>query len=131
MDEIRALIDEITDILAAMSKEKRLQFFKQYPIPLDFAKEIDGTTYLVRRMSGIPLTTNPPFGYCKDPDSPKEWKIDEPATEIVRQIFTWCVSGLGPTQIAKRLKAAQVPTPAEYWNRIGRKCSHPPERPCN
>lgn len=48
MDEIRALIDEITDILAAMSKEKRLRFFKQYPIPLDFAKEIDGTTYLVR-----------------------------------------------------------------------------------
>lgn len=48
MDEIRALINEITDILAAMSKEKRLRFFKQYPIPLDFAKEIDGTTYLVR-----------------------------------------------------------------------------------
>lgn len=82
-------------------------------------------------MSGIPLTTNPPFGYCKDPDSPKAWMIDEPAAEIVRQIFTWCVSGLGPTQIAKRLKASQVPTPTEYWNRIGRKCSHPPERPCN
>lgn len=48
MDEIRALINEITDILAAMSKEKLLRFFKQYPIPLDFAKEIDGTTYLVR-----------------------------------------------------------------------------------
>ena len=64
-------------------------------------------------MSGIPLTTNSPFGYCKDPDSPKAWMIDEPAAEIVRQIFTWCVSGLGPTQIAKRLKAAQVPTPTE------------------
>ncbi len=48
MDEIRALIDEINGILAAMSKEKRLRFFKQYPVPLDFAKEIDGTTYLVR-----------------------------------------------------------------------------------
>lgn len=48
MDEIRALMDEITDILAAMSKERRLRFFKQYPVPLDFAREIDGTTYLVR-----------------------------------------------------------------------------------
>lgn len=48
MDEIRALIDEITDILAAMSKEKRLRFFEQYPVPLDFAKEIDGMTCLVR-----------------------------------------------------------------------------------
>ncbi len=48
MDEIRALIDEITDSLAARGPEKRLRFFKQYPVPLDFAKEIDGTTYLVR-----------------------------------------------------------------------------------
>ncbi len=47
MDEIRALIDEINGILAAMSKEKRLRFFKQYPVPLEFAKEIDDTTYLV------------------------------------------------------------------------------------
>lgn len=49
--------------------------------------------------------------------------------KIVRKIFDLCVSGLGPTQIAKRLKAEKVLTPTEYWNSIGRKCSKPPAIP--
>ena len=57
-------------------------------------------------MSGVPLTTNPPFGYMKNPDNTKDWIIDEEAAKTVRQIFALCVEGLGPTQIAKRLKAA-------------------------
>ena len=58
-----------------------------------------------------------------------EWIVDEPAAKIVRKIFDLCVAGLGPTQIAKRLKAAKVLTPTEYWNSIGRKCSKPPAIP--
>ena len=82
-------------------------------------------------MSGVPLTTNPPFGYMKNPDNTKEWIVDEEAAKTVRQIFTLCVEGLGPTQIAKRLKAAKVPTPTEYWISIGRNCSKPPAVPYN
>lgn len=82
-------------------------------------------------MSGKPLTTNPPFGYMKNPDNKDEWIVDEPAAKIVRKIFDLCVSGLGPTQIAKRLKAEKVLTPTEYWNSIGRKCGKPPERSFN
>ncbi len=82
-------------------------------------------------MSGVPLTTNPPFGYMKNPDNTKEWIIDEEAAKTVRQIFALCVEGLGPTQIAKRLKAAKVLTPTEYWNSIGRNCSKPPAVPYN
>ena len=77
-------------------------------------------------MSGVPLTTNPPFGYMKNPDNSKEWIIDEEAAKTVRQIFALCVEGLGPTQIAKRFKAAKVLTPTEYWVSIGRNCSKPP-----
>ncbi|HIR16207.1 MAG TPA: DUF4368 domain-containing protein, partial [Candidatus Onthosoma merdavium] len=51
--------------------------------------------------------------------------------KIVRKIFDLCVSGLGPTQIAKRLKAEKVLTPTEYWNSIGRKCGKPPGRSFN
>lgn len=80
-------------------------------------------------MLGKPLTTNPPFGYMKSPDNKDEWIVDEPAAEIVRRIFDLCVSGLGPTQIAKRLKEEKVLTPTEYWNSIGRKCSKPPTVP--
>ena len=82
-------------------------------------------------MSGAPLTTNPPFGYLKDPESKNGWIIDKAAAKTVRQIFSWCVDGLGPTQIAKRLKAAKVPTPTEHWGNIGRNCSKPPAIPYN
>lgn len=82
-------------------------------------------------MSGVPLTTNPPFGYMKNPDNTKDWIIDEEAAKTVRQIFAMCVEGLGPTQIAKRLKSAKVLTPTEYWNSIGRNCSKPPAIPYN
>lgn len=82
-------------------------------------------------MSGAPLTTNPPFGYLKDPESRNGWIIDEAAAKIVRQIFSWCIDGLGPTQIAKRLKAAKMPTPTEHWGNIGRNCSKPPAIPYN
>ncbi len=82
-------------------------------------------------MSGAPLTTNPPFGYLKDPEDKNSWIVDEDAAKIVRQIFAWCVDGLGPTQIAKRLKAAKVLTPTEHWLSIGRNCSKPPAVPYN
>ena len=45
-------------------------------------------------MSGVPLTTDPPFGYMKKPNNKDEWLIDEPAAEIVRKIFGLCVSEL-------------------------------------
>ncbi len=80
-------------------------------------------------MSGKPLTTNPPFGYMKNPENKDEWFVDEPAAKVVRQIFEMCVSGLGTTQIAKKLKSEKVQTPAEYWNSIGKKCSKPPAIP--
>ena len=82
-------------------------------------------------MSGAPLTTNPPYGYLKDPESKNGWIIDEAAAKTVRQIFSWCVDGLGPTQIAKRLKTAKVPTPTEHWGNISRNCSKPPAVPYN
>lgn len=82
-------------------------------------------------MSGAPLTTNPPYGYLKDPENKNGWIVDEAAAKIVRQIFAWCVDGLGPTQIAKRLKAAKVSTPTEHWCNIGRNCSKLPAVPYN
>ena len=81
--------------------------------------------------SGKPLTTNPLFGYMKNPDNKDEWIIDEPAAEIVRRIFKMCVSGLGPSQIANQLKSEKILTPAEYWYSISRQSSKPPSKPYN
>lgn len=74
-------------------------------------------------MSGVPLTTNPPFGYEKNPNAKNEWIIDEDAAKTVKRIFDLCVKGYGPSQIAKKLKADKVLTPTEYWISIGRKIS--------
>ncbi len=84
-----------------------------------------------RGNAGIPLTTNPPYGYTKAPEDKNRWIVDEPAAGIVRQIFQMCIGGLGPTQIAKKLKAEQVLTPTEYWRSIGKKCGPSTERPFN
>ena len=46
---IRQMIDGITDCLSSMTKEERLAWFRrsQYPYPINFQKEIDGTVYTV------------------------------------------------------------------------------------
>ena len=81
--------------------------------------------------AGIPLAFNPPFGYRKDPENKNRWIVDETAAEVVRRIFQMSVSGLGPTQIARRLKADHVMTPSEYLRSIGGKPSVCPDQPCS
>lgn len=71
--------------------------------------------------SGEYLTTNPPYGYMKDPENPKtHWIVDDEAAAIVRQIFAWCMEGYGPSQIAHKLKAAKVDCPTVHWAKLGR-----------
>ena len=81
---------------------------------------------------GIPLTTNPPFGYKKSPEDKNRWIVDEPAAAVVRRIFQMCISGLGPTQIARKLRSEGVMTPSEYLHSIGVNCpTKPPIHPYN
>ena len=91
-----------------------------------FVKEV---LHRNKGMSGVPLTTNPPFGYEKNQNAKNEWIIEEDAAKTVKRIFDLCVKGYGPSQIAKKLKADKVLTPTEYWISIGRKCSKPPTVP--
>ena len=85
-----------------------------------------------RGNAGIPLTTNPPFGYRKDPEDKNKWLIDEFAAGGVHQIFQLSISGLGPTQIAKKLRSDGVMTPSEYLHSIGVSCpTKPPAYPHN
>lgn len=85
-----------------------------------------------RGNAGIPLTTNTPFGYKKSPEDKNRWIVDEPASEVVRRIFQMSVSGLGPTQIAKKLRSDGILTPSEYLHSIGVNCpTKPPVYPHN
>ena len=79
----------------------------------DTAKKIKSTLRM-KGESGKHLTTNPPFGFVKDTENKDKWLIDEEAAQTVRYIFKLCYDGLGPTQIAKKLKAEKVLTPTAY-----------------
>ena len=63
---------------------------------------------------GVPLTTNVPYGYVKDPENPRHWVVDPVAADVVKRIFSMCMDGRGPKQIANQLKADKVLTPTAY-----------------
>ena len=80
---------------------------------------------------GVPLTTNVPYGYVKDPENPKHWIIDPEAAKVVKHIFDLCMEGRGPSQIANQLKAEKVLTPTAYQKSHGRNLPNAvPENPC-
>lgn len=79
---------------------------------------------------GDPLTTRPPYGYKKAADNPNHWLVDEEAAQVVKRIFTLCMEGCGPVQIAKALESDKVLNPTAYHQREGRNTPHPtPENP--
>lgn len=80
--------------------------------------------------SGVPLTTNVPFGYVKNPDDTKQWLVDEEAAKVVKHIFKLCMEGRGPSQIAAQLEADKILNPTAYKLKEGRDTPNPePENP--
>lgn len=69
---------------------------------------------------GEHLTSAIPYGYCKDPDDPKKWTIDSEAAEVVKKIFSMCMEGRGPGQIAAQLKKEKILMPSAYQIKNGR-----------
>ena len=69
--------------------------------------------------SGKPLATQPPYGYLKDPNDKTHWIIDEEAAKVVREIYSLCVNGYGPSQIANILAERGVDSPSIHFKKIG------------
>ncbi len=76
--------------------------------------------------SGIPLTTNPPFGYKKDENDKNKWIIDEPASKVVKRIFSLFIQGLSASQIAKQFVKEGIMNPTEYRQSLGIKTQNFP-----
>ena len=77
-------------------------------------------------ISGIPLTTNPPFGYTKDENDKNKWIIDEPASKVVKRIFSLFIQGLSASQIAKQFIKEGIMNPTEYRQSLGMKTQNFP-----
>ena len=96
---------------------------------LDTSKKIR-TVMKSKGEAGEHLCTNPPYGYMKDPDNKKRWIVDEAAAEVVKRIFTLCLEGFGPSQIARILKEDKVITPTIHFQQTGRATRNtPPDNP--
>ena len=92
-----------------------------------FAKDTSRKIRAVNKAKGERgerLTTNIPYGYKRDSDDPKKWVIDEEAAQIVKRIFSLCMEGKGPSQIAALLEKEKVLNPTAYKQREGRKTPH-------
>ena len=98
-------------------------WFKEF-----FAKDTSRKIRAVQKAKGergVPLTTNVPFGYRKDPEDRTKWIVDEAAALVVKRIFKLCMEGRGPMQIAKLLQAEKVLNPTSYKRREGIKSPSP------
>ncbi len=80
-------------------------------------------------MSGKPITSKPVYGYLMDED--ENFIIDEEAAPVVRQIYSLCLAGNGPTKIARMLTEQQIPTPGTLeYRRTGHTRRYHPGYEC-
>ena len=76
-------------------------------------------------MSGKPVTSKPVYGYLMDED--ENFIIDTEAAPVVKQIYSLCLAGNGPTKIARMLTEQGIPTPGtlEYRRTGSTRRYHP------
>ncbi|HEM3633230.1 TPA: recombinase family protein [Streptococcus suis] len=74
-----------------------------------------------KAQAGERVTTNPPYGYLKDPSNPKNWIVDPVASEVVKRIFQEAKSGKSLSEIAKDLGSDRIFKPDRHRIEIGLK----------
>lgn len=79
--------------------------------------------------SGKHLSTNPPFGYKKDPNDKDKWIVDDEAAATVRRIFQMYVDGYRISEIGHKLTEEKVETPILYYMNRGIKTNARSEYP--
>ena len=79
--------------------------------------------------SGKHLSTNPPFGYKKDPNDKDKWIVDDEAAATVRRIFQMYVDGYRISEIGHKLTEEKVETPMLYYMNRGIKTNARSEYP--
>jgi DNA invertase Pin-like site-specific DNA recombinase len=93
----------------------------------DTSKKIKAV-FRSKGMSGKPITSQPVYGYLKGEDG--RFVVDEEAAPVVKQIFSLCLAGNGPTKIARMLTEQQTPTPGTLeYRRTGSTRRYYPDYP--
>lgn len=71
--------------------------------------------------AGERVTVNPPYGYLKAPNNPKNWVVDPVASEVVKRIFQEAKSGKSLSEISKGLGKDKIFKPDRHRIEIGLK----------
>lgn len=83
-----------------------------------YAKDISKKVRSVRQTSakqGKFMGSKPPYGYAKSPENKHQLVIDPPAAEIIRRLYREFAGGESGRNIAAKLNAEGVDTPAMYY----------------
>lgn len=86
----------------------------------DTSKKIRAVVQAKAR-AGERVTVNPPYGYLKAPNNPKNWVVDPVASEVVKRIFQEAKSGKSLSEISKGLKNDKIFKPDRHRIEIGLK----------
>ena len=73
----------------------------------DTSKKIRATKR-AKALAGTTILSKAPYGYIKDPANPQNFLVDEPAAEIVREIYNSVIAGDGTAKIAANLNRRGV-----------------------
>lgn len=73
----------------------------------------------VKRRRGDFIGSFAVYGYCKNPENKNHLLVDEPAADIVRDIFARRITGQSCQAIADNLNALGVLSPMEYKRAMG------------
>ena len=79
----------------------------------------------MKAAKGKRVSSTVAYGYKKIEGDKEQWYIDEPVAEVVRKIFELCLSGKGPSQIARQLEREKILTPTAYYYSVGRNACNP------
>lgn len=95
----------------------------------DTSKKIRAV-FKAKALSGKHASSAAPYGYKPSEEDKFVWDIDEPAADVVRDIFRMCVEGMGPQYIAKELSRRGLKIPQIYKaERDGIVPKHKPKHP--
>ena len=99
----------INDNVDTFKSENELMAFKNIFndwFARDTSKKIKAV-FKAKGQSGKHLG-RPPYGYKSSEQDKNVWEIDDEAAAVVRSIFQMCIEGLGPAQIARKLREREV-----------------------
>jgi len=75
--------------------------------------------FKAKGMTGKRITGTVAYGYLWEDTKRNHWVIDEEAAEVVRSIFRMTMEGLGPYQIASKLKEQKILIPSAHLAKHG------------